>query len=333
MNILIVDDNDTMIFLLKKVLMREGYEQIYTANSSSEALKLLGVLDNTVHSFDIDLILLDVMMPEMDGIQICSMIKAHERYYDVPIIMVTGITEEVTLKNAFEAGAIDYITKPYKPVELLARVRSALKLKCEMEQRKMRESELLHVTRLLEEAVSSLEVANLTDGLTGVKNRRGFDEQLIKEYQRTMRANYNNNQAAALSLILLDVDQFKLFNDNYGHVEGDHCLQNIARVLQQEIKRPGDYLARYGGEEFVILLPETSLEEAFTVAERLRVAVENLNIPHSQSDVSSFVTISLGVFSLVPTEHMNTDLFITYTDKALYKAKEAGRNRVHIYSE
>jgi diguanylate cyclase (GGDEF)-like protein len=333
MNILIVDDNDTMIFLLEKVLMREGYEQIYTANSSSEAAKLLGVLDNTVHSIDIDLILLDVMMPEMDGIQICTLIKTHERYHDVPIIMVTGVTEEVTLKNAFEAGAIDYITKPYKPVELLARVRSALRLKSEIDQRKQRESELLHVTRLLEEAVSSLQVANLTDSLTGVKNRRGFDEQLIKEYQRTMRENNIHSNASSLSLILLDVDQFKPFNDSYGHVEGDHCLQNIAGVLQQEIRRPGDYLARYGGEEFVILLPETSLEEAVTIAERLRIAVESLNILHLQSDVSSFVTISLGVSSLVPTELTSTDLFITYTDKALYKAKEAGRNCVHIYSE
>jgi diguanylate cyclase (GGDEF)-like protein len=333
MNILIVDDNDTMILLLEKVLMRGGYKQIYTANSCIEAARLLGVLGNTVHSIDIDLILLDVMMPEMDGIQICSMIKAHERYYDVPIIMVTGITEEVTLKNAFEAGAFDYITKPYKPVELLARVSSALKLKSEIDQRKKRESELLHVKRLLEEAVSSLQVTNLTDGLTGVKNRRGFDEQLIEEYQRTLRENTNRKKAASLSLILLDVDQFKPFNDSYGHVEGDHCLQKIAHVLQQEIRRPGDYLARYGGEEFVILLPETSLEEAVTIAERLRVAVENLNIPHPQSDVCSFVTISLGVSSLVPTEQTNSDLFITFTDKALYKAKESGRNRVHIYSD
>lgn len=332
MNILIVDDNDTMIYLLKTVLNREGYNHIYTANSSHAAAKLLGVGGISTASAEIDLILLDVLMPGMDGIQVCSMIKAHEKYQDVPIIMVTGITEESTLKNAFEAGAIDYITKPYKPIELIARVRSALKLKNKIDQRKTRESQLLHVTRLLEEAVFSLQVSNLTDGLTGVKNRRGFDEQLIKEYQRTMKENYAHNKSTPLSLILLDVDQFKLFNDCYGHVEGDHCLKNIALALQQENRRPNDYLARYGGEEFVILLPGTSLAEAITVAERLRIAVENLNIPHSGSEVSPFITISLGVCSIVPTDETNTEAFITLTDNALYEAKSAGRNRVEIYS-
>jgi diguanylate cyclase (GGDEF)-like protein len=333
MTILIVDDNDTIVYLLKKILIKEGYDQILTANSSLEAANLLGLNENDSASVDIDLILLDVMMPDMDGIQICSMIKTHEKYIDVPIIIVTGITADVTLKHAFDAGAIDYITKPFNAVELLARVRSALKLKSEIDQRKLRESQLLHVKQLLEEAVSKLTLDNLTDGLTGVKNRRGFDEQLSKEYQRTLRKNYKHKNAASMSLILLDVDQFKCYNDQYGHLEGDHCLQHIARVLDQEIKRSMDFVARYGGEEFVILLPDTSLGDAALIAERLRTAVENLNIPHAQSTVSSVVTISLGVYSIIPSEQTSTDLFIIKTDKALYEAKAAGRNRVHIYAE
>jgi diguanylate cyclase (GGDEF)-like protein len=333
MTILIVDDNETIIYLLKKILLKAGYNQILTAGSSREAANLLQLDSNDADPVDIDLILLDVMMPDTDGIQICSMIKNHERYSDVPIIIVTGITAEDTLKHAFEAGAIDYITKPFNAVELLVRVRSALKLKHEIDQRKLRESQLLHVTQLLEEAVSKLTLDNMTDGLTGVKNRRGFDEQLSKEYQRKLRENYNHNKAAPISLILLDVDQFKCFNDHYGHLAGDHCLQHIARVLDQQLKRPGDYVARYGGEEFVVLLPDTSLEEATIIAERLRIAVENLKIPHSFSKVSSVVTVSLGVYSFLPTLETSTDLLIDSTDKALYEAKAAGRNRVHVYSE
>jgi diguanylate cyclase (GGDEF)-like protein len=332
MTILIVDDNQTIIYLLKKILIKEGYDQILTANSSRGAAALLGLDESNAASDNIDLILLDVMMPDMDGIQICSMIKKQERYSDVPIIIVTGIKADDTLKHAFDAGAIDYITKPFNAVELLLRVRSALKLKSEIDQRKMRETQLLEVKQLLEEAVSKLTLDNLTDGLTGVKNRRGFDEQLSKEYLRTLRENYNHNKAVCMSLILLDVDQFKCFNDQYGHLEGDHCLQQIARVLDQEIKRPGDFVARYGGEEFVILLPDTSLKVAALIAERLRIAVENLNIPHALSNVSSVVTISLGVYSIIPTEQTSTDLFIISTDKALYEAKAAGRNRVCIYS-
>jgi diguanylate cyclase (GGDEF)-like protein len=333
MSILIVDDNDSIIYLLKKILIKEGYDQILTANSSQGVADILGLNANDSAYVDIDLILLDVMMPDMDGIQICSMIKKHEKYRDIPIIIVTGLTADGTLKQAFDAGAIDYIKKPFNTVELLVRVRSALKLKSEIDQRKLRELQLLNVTQLLEEAVSKLTLDNLTDALTGVKNRRGFDEQLSKEYQRTLRENYNHHKAASMSLILLDVDQFKSFNDQYGHLEGDHCLQHIARVLDQEIKRSGDFVARYGGEEFVILLPDTSLEEAAIVAERLRIAVENLKIPHALSEVSSVVTISLGVYSFIPSEETSTDEFIICTDKALYEAKAAGRNRVHIYSE
>ncbi|MCD9024603.1 diguanylate cyclase [Cohnella silvisoli] len=333
MNILIIDDDEDTSLLLETILKYEGYDGIVTVNSGQAALNLLDIGGNNKDAAEVDLILLDVIMPDINGIDTCSAIKSNEEYQDVPIIMVTGDTEDDTLKKAFDAGAIDFITKPFKEVELLARIRSALRLKGEIDRRKERESELLHVTSLLGEAVSNLQKISLTDGMTGLTNRRGFDEQLISEFQRLSRKNYMNDNVEAISLILLDVDQFKQFNDIYGHVEGDHCLQQVACILMQETKRPGDTAARYGGEEFVVLLPETTGEDAMIVAERMRVAIEGLQIPHSHSKVSSFVTVSLGVSWLYPMEETSADFLVTSADQALYKAKTTGRNRVHMYSE
>ena len=333
MKIMIVDDDKFTRVLLEDILRGEGYQDIITADSAKMATTLLGINDNSPQFVTPDLILLDVIMPDVDGIQTCSMINGLDNYRDVPIIIVTGITEKDSLRKAFEAGAMDYITKPFNSVELLARVRSALKLKSEIDRRKTREAELLHVTQLLEEVVTRLEQSSSTDGLTGLANRRSFDERLSKEFQRSLRINFEKNNEVTLSLIILDVDQFKRFNDNYGHVEGDHCLQKVAHVLANEAKRPGDFVARYGGEEFVILLPETTLEDAFIIAERIRIAVENVHIPHKHSDVSPYVTISLGVASLVTSEQLPVETLIESADHALYQAKAGGRNQTRAFSE
>jgi diguanylate cyclase (GGDEF)-like protein len=161
-----------------------------------------------------------------------------------------------------------------------------------------------------------------------VANRRCFDENLIKEYQRIKRMNFQTDSKYTLSLILLDVDHFKKYNDNYGHVEGDYCLQRVARTLTDELNRPGDLVARYGGEEFVVLLPNTTLEEASVLAERLRKAVEDMQIPHAFSSTSPYVSISLGVASLIPDENVTLNLFVDSADKAMYQAKATGRNRI-----
>lgn len=330
MNILVVDDDDDSAILIETILINAGYNNVVLANSNQMVKDFLGTGNSSTEPIEIDLILLDVVMPDMGGIQTCTMIKRVEKYQDVPIIMVTGITEKASLKEAFESGAIDYITKPFDPVELLARVRSALKLKFEIDRRKAREAELFHVTQLLEEFVSRLKQTSATDGLTSVANRRCFDDSLTVEYQRIRRQNFQNHKQVSLSLILLDVDQFKRFNDNYGHVEGDHCLQKVAHVLVQETNRPGDLVARYGGEEFVVLLPETNLQEAALVAERIRQAVENIKIPHSLSDISPYVTISIGVSSVVPLDNdtIKMKLLVEEADQALYRAKKAGRNQI-----
>jgi diguanylate cyclase (GGDEF)-like protein len=327
MSILIIDGDKSTQFLLSNLLANEGYSNVVLAHSSITAMEQLGIEGEHPHPIEPNLIILDVHLPDLDGIQTCLKIHNIERFHDIPIIMVTGNAEKSYLKKAFEAGAVDYITKPFDTVELITRVRSALKLKYEVDQRKAREAELLETNQILEEFIARLKHASDTDGLTLVANRRCFDENLIKEYQRIKRLNYQTESKYSLSLILLDVDHFKKYNDNYGHVEGDYCLQRVARTLTQEINRPGDLVARYGGEEFVILLPNTTLEEAGTVAERIRKAVEDLQIPHAFSRTSSTLTISIGVSSLIPDEKVNLNLLVDSADRAMYQAKTAGRNR------
>jgi diguanylate cyclase (GGDEF)-like protein len=327
MTILIIDGDKTTQFLLSNLLEMEGYSNVVLAYSSIIAMEQLGIEGNHPNPIEPNLIILDVHLPDLDGIQTCLKIHSHERFQDIPIIMVTGDAEKTYLKRAFEAGAVDYITKPFDAIELVTRVRSALKLKYEIDQRKAREAELLETNQVLEEFIARLKHASDTDGLTLVANRRCFDENLIKEYQRIKRLNYQSESKYSLSLILLDVDHFKKYNDNYGHVEGDYCLQRVARTLTQEINRSGDLVARYGGEEFVILLPNTTLEEAGIVSERIRKAVEVLQIPHAFSRTSTVVTISLGVSSIIPDEKVNLNLLVDSADKAMYQAKTTGRNR------
>jgi diguanylate cyclase (GGDEF)-like protein len=327
-NILIIDDDRFSRVLLEGLLKKEGYNLIFAVDSAQTAVHLLGMDGSNPEPVEVDLILLDVMMPDIDGIQMCTMINSAEKYQDVPIIMVTGIHEDVTLQKAFSAGAIDYITKPFKKVELLARVRSALKLKSEIDRRKTREAELLEVTLLLEEHVSQLRQTSLTDGLTGVANRRSFDESIFKDYQRILRLNYRDMIQVPLSLFLLDIDHFKRFNDTYGHIEGDRCLQLVAHLISQTVKRSGDLVARYGGEEFVILLPDTTFEDACLLAERVRSLIEFQKTPNIQSDVSPYVTVSIGVSTIVPLEGASIETVIEAADTALYQAKTAGRNQV-----
>ncbi|TVY07612.1 diguanylate cyclase [Paenibacillus cremeus] len=332
MRILIIDDDEDTSILLETILRSEGYIYIDTMNSGHEALSMMGFGDAPPQTAQPDLILLDVLMPVMDGIETCSRLKSIPVLQDVPIIMVTGMSDDEVLKQSFDAGASDYITKPFKKVELLVRIRSALRLKSEIDRRKEREAELLRVTSLLEDAVLNLRQVSLTDGLTALTNRRGFDENWAREFERLMQGQADASLDDALSLVLLDVDQFKQYNDIYGHVEGDRCLQRVAEVLRRETKQPGVLAARYGGEEFVLLLPGTTSEAAVATAERVRTGVEGLRIEHSQSKVSSFVTISLGVVSIRPADDTSMSAVIAAADQALYEAKAAGRNRAQVYA-
>lgn len=328
MKILIVDDSEDFRLLLDRMLRNAGYRSLIFAESALEAFNILGLYDKkSSQKIDIDLILMDKIMPNIDGIEAFSRIKAKSVFNDIPIIMVTVATEIASLKKAFEAGAHDYITKPPNEIELLARIRSALKLKREVDRRKANAEELKIISLELKDANERLKGLSMTDGLTGVSNRRSFEEHLSKVWGTAMREKRN------ISIIMIDIDHFKLFNDTYGHPTGDECLKTVARTINQLIRRQGDMVARYGGEEFIVVLGETGLTGASKVAELIRKNVEALKIPHSASKTSENVTISLGVSSITPAKDFLPEALVDASDKMLYKAKEAGRNRVEAFQE
>lgn len=313
--ILIVDDSAAARLLVESALRKEGYENLTFADSASQALSLLG-LDGEPGSqrAEFDVILMDYLMPEIDGIQACRRIKESPDFLDLPLIMVTAENSPETLKEAFDAGAIDYVTKPVNRVELLARVKSALRLKQETDCRKERERQLVELTE-------TLKALSVRDGLTGIANRRQFDERLDRVWRRAQR------QQMPVSLILSDIDFFKSYNDGYGHLAGDECLRRVARALQDIVQRPFDLVSRYGGEEFAVLLPDTTPEGAQFVAEAMRAAVESLDIRHSRS-AAGRITISSGVAGAVPEPGMASASLIAAADTGLYEAKHAGRNCV-----
>jgi len=324
MGILIVDDSPDSRSLLQTMLESAGQTDVHCVESASAAFRYLG-LDNPEPAHPaVDLILMDIQMPGVDGIEATQKIRAVGVFQDIPIVMVTAKSQVENLQAAFRAGAMDYLTKPVKRVELLSRVHSALQLKRELDRRRVREQELLGVARRLEAANAILLRLSAVDELTGIANRRRFDEFFNEEWRRAAR------NGSSLSLIMADVDYFKAFNDTQGHQAGDGCLQRVAGALNRGVSRPGDLVARYGGEEFAVVLPNTSVEGAKHLAESLRAAVEGLDISHAVSAFGERVTISLGVAAIVPTRDTNLLDLITAADLALYQAKHDGRNRVVV---
>jgi diguanylate cyclase (GGDEF)-like protein len=289
--LLVVDDQPANIQAVYQAFSAD--HQVLMATGGEQALRVAATKQP-------DLVLLDVVMPGMDGHEVCRRLKADPATRDIPVIFVTGHSDEAAETQGLALGAVDFISKPINPAIVRARVKTHLTLKAQAD--------------LLRQWV-------YVDGLTGVRNRRGFDEQLASEWGRAVR------DGSDLSVVMLDVDFFKRYNDHYGHQAGDACLRSVADCLRQLMRRPGDLLTRYGGEEFACLLPSTPLAGALLVARQLGAGVEALGLPHATSPVSPVVTVSLGVCAASGLEPGSTKDLLSAADAALYRAKASGRNR------
>ncbi|MCA6585679.1 MAG: PleD family two-component system response regulator [Pseudanabaena sp. M090S1SP1A06QC] len=306
--ILIVDDDIFMRKILVRYLERENYRVVEAANGL-EALKLF-------QEYQPDLILLDAVMPVLDGFECCLRLQKLPQGDHTPILIITALENRESVDRAYEVGASDYVAKPIHWAVLRHRVRRLL------EQANLRQK-LESANRRLAVVIKELQRLVSIDGLTQVANRRCLDEYLEQEFKRSCR------EKIPISLVLCDIDFFKKYNDNYGHQEGDLCLQAVAQSISKATNRPADLVARYGGEEFVIVLPNTDQEGGMNIAVNATELVRSLQIPHDYSEVAPYVTISCGVATLFPHQHTQAiNLLLKSADRALYVAKAEGRNCV-----
>jgi diguanylate cyclase (GGDEF)-like protein len=310
-SILLVDDDPGAIQLMGRILADVG--ELRFATNGKDALRL--ARDSAP-----DLILLDAEMPGMSGFELLRTLKAESSLADVPVIFITSHSEAGFEVSALDMGAADFIAKPLKSSRVLARVRTQLRMK--------------HMADELRRTAT-------TDSLTGVANRRQFDESLEREWLRTQRS------GEPVSLLMIDVDHFKLYNDLYGHPKGDVCLRRVTQALQSACKRPADLLARYGGEEFMILLPQTPRHGAQHMAQQVLAAVATSGIFHEDSRTTHYVSVSVGIscfddasacWSNLTAEQRARDEshalracdLVHAADKALYSAKQAGRAQAKL---
>ncbi|MBN8706086.1 MAG: diguanylate cyclase [Bacteroidetes bacterium] len=299
MQVLIAEDDIHMQNMLLLMVQSFGHE-VFTADNGREAWELY-----QTHQFP--MIISDWLMPELSGVELCKRIRISQKLNYTYIILVSSMSGRKNYLEGMDAGADDFVGKPVDKDELHARIRVG--------------------ERIISLQIQ-LEEMSQTDGLTNLANRRRFDEALNEEWRRAKRT------GIPVSLIMIDIDHFKKYNDNYGHLEGDYCLKQVSTVLAHTGNRPGDLVARFGGEEFVVLLSGASLEPAKRMAENLRAAVSNLKLRHEYSENADHITISLGLASIVPAfDQNNPHVLISLADTALYQAKKSGRNRVVVFKE
>lgn len=269
-------------------------------------------------------ILLDLLMPVLNGMDLLKKIRKTPSTQDIPVIMLSTEEDPATKVKAFEWGANDYLVKLPDKIELVARLRHHSKAYIHKLQRDRMFDALQRAQAELEKQNIELLRLSQLDGMTEIANRRYFDESIQIELKRAIR----NQQP--MSVIMVDVDHFKRYNDTYGHLQGDDCLKRVAAILKRQNQRPADFVARYGGEEFVMLLPETELAGAVSLAEKIRFAIAAEQIPHEGSLTAAYVTASLGVTGGIPIEGDTPLQWLQQADAMLYKAKELGRNQVQF---
>lgn len=293
--ILIVEDETINLNMLTSILRDE-----YTLILEKSGIKALTRAEQQLP----DLILLDIMLPDLDGYSVITALKNNDRTKEIPVIFISALKEVSDEEKGLMLGAVDYIIKPYNAAIIKARVRTHMKL---VTQRQL------------------LERIAMLDGLTEIPNRRSFTERFSQEWERALR-----NQKP-LSLIVADVDYFKQFNDHYGHGMGDVALKQIAIAFAGALQRPADFTARIGGEEFAVLLPDTDESGAQAVAEKIREAIEVLAIKHDYSPTAQVITISMGGITVIPNSNLLQVKMFEGADNMLYQAKNKGKNQVRWF--
>jgi len=291
-NSLLLVDNDKINLKLLSGILGSDYT-IYTAANGANAIKI-------AEEYTPDLILLDILMPGMDGYETLSELKKCDATQKIPVIFITGLSSNEDEEKGLSLDAADYISKPFSEKIVKLRVRNQIQIVNQMR---------------------TIKRLSMIDQLTNIPNRRSFDERLNMEWNRAIR------EQVPISLLMLDIDKFKNYNDTYGHQQGDIVLQAVAKILLMSSRRSSDFAARWGGEEFTVLLPNTPLPNAVDVAETIRVNMENEVIPCIGNSTTK-VTVSIGVSTQIPARDSSLDAFISAADKALYAAKTAGRNLV-----
>lgn len=327
--VLVVDDDPIMQNLIVQAVAKEGY-RVMQADNGAECIALF-------REHAPDLVLLDAVMPVMDGFECCSLLQNIEPEVETdddhvvefvkpdspedseddyefqertPVLMITGLDDDDSVDKAFDAGASDYVTKPIHWKVLRRRVNRIIQQS--------------HLHKNLEKANAELHRLASTDSLTQLANRKRFDEYFTQQWNLMHRLDKE------ISLILCDIDFFKQFNDTYGHQAGDRCLRVVATAIAKQVHRPSDLVARYGGEEFAIILPNCGSKDAAAIALKICQRIESLEMEHKGSEVSDSITLSIGVAGCLPSMGQDYKDLIELADRGLYSAKEGGKNRVFL---
>ncbi len=311
--VLLVDDQMMVAEGIRRMLASEEDIEFHYCAEPKKAVAMALEIRPTV-------ILQDLIMPDMDGYTLVNKYRAEPETQNIPVIVLSTKEDPKDKSKAFERGANDYLVKLPDRIELVARIRAHSR--SYLAHQALRETQAK-----LEQSNAELKKLSCLDGLTGIANRRRLDEFLRMECLRSVRDD------TPLSLILIDIDFFKPYNDHYGHLAGDECLRQVARSLDEAVQRASDLIARYGGEEFAVILPNTDLGGAKRIASELCEKIRSLGVPHEHSQAADIVTISLGVVSRVACENLSPADLINLADAALYEAKESGRNRYIVAEE